>query len=144
VAARYTLPDCEDASGLALNAKAGVIVSTCGNLTALAVSAADGHLLATLPIAKYPDAIVFDPIRELIYIPCASPGTLVVVAVRRGSTPAVVANIPIARGAHTLAIDAEGGRLYVPAGDFGPPTTAGGRPSLVAGTFKIQVLSLKR
>ena len=73
-----------------------------------------------------------------------SPGTLVVVAVHRGSTPAVVANIPIAKGAHTLAIDAEGGRLYVPAGDFGPPTTAGGRPSLVAGTFKIQVLALKR
>jgi YVTN family beta-propeller protein len=144
VAARYALPGCEDASGLALNAKAGVIVSTCANQKALAVSASDGHLLATLPIAKYPDAIVFDPIREFVYIPCASPGTLVVVAVHRGAAPAVVANIPIARGAHTLAIDAEGGRLYVPAGDFGPPTTEGGRPSLIAGTFKIQVLALKR
>jgi DNA-binding beta-propeller fold protein YncE len=144
VAARYPLPDCMDASGLALNAKAGVIVSTCANLKALAISAADGHLLATLPIAKYPDAIVFDPIRELIYIPCALPGTLVVVAVHRGSTPAVVANIPIAMGAHTLAIDADGGRLYIPAGEFGPPTSAGGRPSLVAGTFKIQVLALER
>jgi DNA-binding beta-propeller fold protein YncE len=144
VIARYALPDCEDASGLALDPKAGVLVSTCANMKALAVSAMDGHLLATLPISKYPDAIVFDPIRELVYIPCASPGVLVVVAVNRGSSPSVVANIPIAKGAHTAAIDAPGGRLYVPAGDFGPPATAGGRPVLVPGTFKIQVLALKK
>jgi DNA-binding beta-propeller fold protein YncE len=142
VVARYALPDCEDASGIALNPKAGVLVSTCANLKAMAVSATDGRVLATLPISKYPDAIVFDPIRERVYIPCAVPGTLVVIAVAAGSTPTVLANIPIAKGAHTAAIDAKRARLYVPAADFGPSPTPGGRPVIIPGTFKVQVLAL--
>jgi DNA-binding beta-propeller fold protein YncE len=117
-------------------------VSTCANLKALALSATTGKVLASLPIGKYPDAIVFDPVRELVFVPCALPGTLVVLAVKDPAAPTVVANIPVARGAHTAAIDAKGGRLYLPAGDFAPPTTPGGRPTMIPGTFKVQVLSV--
>jgi DNA-binding beta-propeller fold protein YncE len=142
VVRRYALPDCEDASGLALDPRSQVLVSTCANQKALALNAKTGEILAALPIAKYPDAIVFDPIRELVFVPCASPGTLVVISVKAGATPSIVASVPVARGAHTAAIDAKGGRLYIPAADFALPTTSGGRPTMVPGTFKVQVLSL--
>jgi DNA-binding beta-propeller fold protein YncE len=142
VVARYQLPDCEDASGLGFDPATDLLVATCANLKAIAVSAKDGHVLATLVIGKYPDAIAFDPARSIFFIPCASPGTLVVIAERVNGIPEVVANVSVAMGAHTVALDARHGRLYLPAGEFKMPTSAGGRPTMVPGTFKVQVLSL--
>jgi YVTN family beta-propeller protein len=142
VIARYKLPGCEDASGLGMDPKTNTLVATCANMKAIAVDAKDGRVLASLPIGKYPDALVFDPGRRLFFVPCASPGTLVVIAERAGAAPEVIANIPVAMGAHTVALDAQHGRLYLPAGEFRMPTTAGGRPTVVPGTVKVQVLSV--
>jgi DNA-binding beta-propeller fold protein YncE len=140
----YPLPDCGDASGIGLDRATGVILSTCNNLKAVATDSKTGRSLGSVPISKYPDAIIFDPIRHYFYVPCVIPGVLVVVGEGPGRAPRVVASVPVALGVHTGAVDAKAGRLYLPAGDIRIPHTPGARPTVAPGTFKVMVVDVDR
>ena len=137
---RYPLPSCEDASPLALDPEHQVLLAGCANMKVVALSAVTGKVLGTAPIAQYPDVIMFDPRRRVFYVPCVIPGTLVVVGEGQGGAPTVVASVPMAFGVHTGALDAEAGRLYLPAGDL--RITPGARPTVAPGTFKIMVVDV--
>ena len=63
------LPQCDDASGLALDNKTGVLLVTCANQKAMTVDSRTGRVLGTVAISKYPDLITFDPIRHVFYVP---------------------------------------------------------------------------
>src|SRR6202011_3476548 len=102
---------------LALDKASGVLLAGCANSKVVAVRASTGAVLGTAPIAKYPDVIMFDPIRRVFYVPCVFPGTLDVIAEGKGGAPKVAAEVQLAPGVHTGALDAAGGRLYLPAGE---------------------------
>jgi DNA-binding beta-propeller fold protein YncE len=141
---KYPLPKCEDASPLALDKADGVLLAGCANEKAVAVQAATGKVLGEVKIAKYPDVIMYDPLRKVFYVPCVIPGTLDVVRLGKGGAPELAASEPVAFGVHTGALDVAGGRLYLPAGDIRIPTVKGGRPTLAPGSFKIFVIDVSR
>ncbi len=142
VVKRYPLPQCEDASGLGLDHASGVLLSTCAGLKAVATDSRTGRILGTVPIGKYPDAIITDPLRHVFYVPTIAPGELTVVGLGKDNAPEALARVAVAPGVHTGALDAEGGRLYLPAGDL--HLAHGQRPSVAAGTFRILVLDVTR
>lgn len=140
VVKRYPLPDCHDASPLSLDAKRGVFLAGCANLKAVAFSAKTGRILGTAAIGKYPDVIMFDPQRRVFYAPTIVPGTLTVLGLGRNGAPRDLANLSVAFGVHTGALDVAAGRLYLPAGDL--RLKPGQRPVVAPGTFKIFVVDV--
>ena len=137
------LPQCDDASGLALDRATAVLLVTCANQKAMTVDSRSGRILGTVTIDKYPDLITFDPVRRVFYVPCI-PGTLFVIGEDKGGAPKIEASIVLAAGIHTEALDAEGGLLYLPAGNIIFPKQHGDRPGVEPGTFKVLEVDVKR
>lgn len=138
----YALPDCTDASGLDLDPMTGVLLVACANMKALTLSAETGEVLGSAAIDKYPDGIVFDRVRDVFYVPCFVPGTLDVLVEGKNGAPVRTVSMPVAPGVHTEGLDAESGKLYLPAGQVIIPKTKDGRPTVAHGTFKIFVVDV--
>ncbi|HLI67200.1 MAG TPA: hypothetical protein VKU90_12625 [Caulobacteraceae bacterium] len=137
---RYAMPNCQDASPLAFDKARGILLAGCANLKVVGLKASNGDILGTATIGKYPDVIVFDPLRHVFYAPTVIPGSMTVIGEDRNGAPVALANLPLAFGVHTDALDAASGRLYVPAGDL--KLVPGQRPAVGAGTFKIFVVDV--
>ncbi|MGC8020665.1 YncE family protein, partial [Salmonella enterica] len=65
IAARWPLPDCESPHGLAIDPLAHRLFVSCLNQVLNVVDSQSGQIVATLPIGKGSDAVVFDPKRKL-------------------------------------------------------------------------------
>ena len=141
VKARYKLDGCNSPSGLAYAAKAGVLIAACDGGVAKVVSARTGAVVATLKIGKGPDAVIFDPVRGLAFIPCGGDGVLDVIKVGKGGDALVVQVVTTERGARTGMVDTKTGKIYLPAASYGPPPAAGGRPAMLPGAFHLLVVS---
>lgn len=141
VSARYPLTDCEEPSGLALDAKKDLLVAACGNKKALAVNAKTGAVTATLTIGERPDGAIYDAKRKLFFIPCGE-GNIAVIDDNAG-VPTVIETIPTANGARTAALDEKTGRLYLPTADFQAPAEGEKKHTVVPGTFRILVVGEK-
>ena len=139
---RWPLPTCEDASPLALDKTRGVLVAGCANLKVVGLDARTGKVLGTAPIGKYPDVIMFDPVRHVFYAPTVIPGGLAVVGEGPGGAPQTLASLQVAFGVHTGALDAAAGRLYLPGGEL--KLEKGQRPQVTPGTFKIYVIDVSK
>lgn len=133
---RFPLKGCDGPTGIVHGD--GQLVSACANGVAI-VSASDGKLVASLKVGPRPDGAVYDPVRKLAFVPSGGDGTLSVI--RLGAKPEVVATVQTAKGARTAAIDSSTGRIYLPAAEYGAPATAGGRPSMTPGSFKVLVVA---
>jgi DNA-binding beta-propeller fold protein YncE len=139
VVRRISLKGCDSPTGLALDSRAKILVSACGNGVALAVSAVDGAILATLPIGRGPDAVMFDEKNRRFLIPCGRDGVLTVIGAQADGSLKVIETAQTAKGARTGAIDQNTGRIYLPVADF-EPGKAGERPVAKPGSFRILVL----
>lgn len=137
------LPQCDDASGLALDRATGVLLVTCANQKAMTVDSRTGRVLGTVSIDKYPDLIAFDPVRRVFYVPTI-PGTLFVIGEGKDGAPQIDATVTLASGIHTEALDARSGRLYLPAGNIIFPKQHGDRPGVEPGTFKVLEVDLNK
>jgi DNA-binding beta-propeller fold protein YncE len=137
----YELPGCEGPSALGIDGESGVLVAACGNRVAMAISAADGRVVAPhLSIDRKPDAVIYDAANRIFYIPCGRDGTLVVISEGSDGALSVQASVDTAVGAHTGALDPKSGRLYIPTADY-HLTLSGIAPA--DGTFRILVLGFK-
>jgi DNA-binding beta-propeller fold protein YncE len=139
VTAHHPLKDCDGPTGLALDKATHVLVASCGNGKAAAISALDGHALATLPIGKGPDAVMFDEKTRRFLVPCGE-GVLTVIEEDAKGGLKVAATVTTERGARTGAVDAKTGKIYLPTAEFGP-AEPGKRPAALPGSFHILVLS---
>lgn len=144
VTGHYKLEGCRGASGLAYAAQAKLLISSCGNGMAKVLDAATGREVASLPIARGPDAVIYDSVRKLAFIPCGGDGVLEIVSLADPNHIAVVQHLPTQAGSRTGTIDPQTGRLYLmasqpdPAGTPGP----GGRGiARVPGTYEVLVVS---
>ena len=143
VIARYKMNACEDASGLAYTNKSKLLVAACGNGVAKVLSAVDGKEVASIPIAKGPDAVIYDPVREVAFIPCGEDGVLEIISVVDPAHVALVQHLPTQISARTGAVDPQSGRFYLMVALPDPTKTrpGGRRPSPKDGSFEMLVVA---
>lgn len=139
VIAHYTLAGCEEPTGLAYLAPNNLLLAACGNGVAAFVSPDTGAVVQTLKIGAGSDSAFYDGVRKLAFVPSGDTGTLSVIAVE-GQTARIVETIDTARGARLGMVDTRTGKIYLPAAKYGPPATAGGKPTVIPGSFEIIVV----
>jgi DNA-binding beta-propeller fold protein YncE len=138
VVAHYPMPECQRPTGLAY-VEGDRLVSSCQGKAEI-LSAADGRVIASLPIGAGPDAVIYDPKRHLALIPSGRAGTLSVIALEGPQANTVIDTVQTQVGARTGTVDPKTGRVWLPTAKYAPPAQPGGRPTTVAGTFHVLVL----
>jgi DNA-binding beta-propeller fold protein YncE len=143
VEARWPLTGCDAPTGLAIDVKSKRLFAGCGNQVLAVLSAADGHVVAKLPIGKGTDAVVFDSEANLVFSSNGD-GTLTVVHEDSPDAFRVVQNLPTKEGARTMALDTKTHAIFLAAARFepAPPASAENprpRRKMVAGSFEILV-----
>jgi len=144
VTAHYALTGCRGASGLAYATQAKVLISSCGNGMAKVIDAASGREVASIPIARGPDAVIYDPVRRIAFIPCGGDGVLEVISVPDAEHVMKIATVPTQAGSRTGTLDPQTGRLYLMASQpdpTGKPGPGGRGIARVPGTYEILVVA---
>lgn len=142
--AEWKMAGCEGATGLAFTGpKTKLLISSCGNGVAKVVSAVDGKEVASIPIGKGPDAVIYDDQRQLAFIPCGRDGVMEVISVADPAKVALVQHAQTQATARTGALDPQSGRIYLmsslidTAAGLGPA----GRPIPKSGSFTMLVVA---
>jgi hypothetical protein len=144
VTGRYKLAGCEEPTGLAYVPDAKLLISSCGNGVAKFTNADSGKEVASVPIGRGPDAVIYDPARRLAFIPCGRDGVLEVISLADLAHIAVVQHVQTQAGSRTGTLDPATGRVYLmaskpdpaavpPPGGRGAPRLAGSWEVLVVG-----------
>jgi hypothetical protein len=116
VLAVWPMNGCKGPHGLAFDARAGHLFSSCANQRLMVVDAATGRNLASFPVGKFSDGVVFDPVRRRA-ISSNGFGTMTVVSASDdGSYSAHDA--PTFFGGRTIAINSRTGTVYIAHGNM--------------------------
>jgi YVTN family beta-propeller protein len=141
---RYKMEGCMGPSGLAFVPGAKLLISSCRNGLAKVIQSDTGKEVASLPIARGPDAVIYDATRKLAFITCGADGVLEVISLADPAHIAVVQHLQTQAGSRTGMLDPASGRLYLMASKPDPaavpPPGGGGAPRL-AGSFEVLVVS---
>jgi DNA-binding beta-propeller fold protein YncE len=140
VTGRYKVEGCEEPSGLAFVPGAKLLVSSCRNQLAKVVQADTGKVIASLPIGRGPDAVIYDPVRKLAFIPCGQDGVLEVISLADLAHIGVVQHVPTQAGSRTGTLDPQTGRLYLMASKPDPNAPAGRGAPRLAGSWEVLVV----
>ena len=141
--AKWKMAGCEDASGLAYTGdKTKLLIVSCGNQVAKVVSAVDGREVASIPIGKGPDAVIYDAQRQLAFIPCGRDGVMEVISTADPAKVVLVQHAQTQTLARTGALDPQSGRIYLmtAVSDPSKPLGGGGRPTPKEGSFEMLVV----
>lgn len=141
VTGTYKMAGCEDPSGLAYADKSKLLISSCDGV-AKVLAAADGKEVASIKIGKGPDSVIYDPVRQLAFIPCGVDGVLDIISVADPSHVSLVQQLPTHVLARTGAIDPQSGRVYLMSAEPDPskPRGGGGRPTPKDGSFEMLII----
>lgn len=137
VAATWPIAPGEEASGLALDPASHRLFVGCSNRLMLMVDAANGQVLAKVPIGPGVDANAFDRGAGLAFA-SSSDGTLTV-ARPEGADLKVVQTLATPPRSRTMTLDPKTHRLYLATAEFGPAPAGGGRPPVLPGSFRVVV-----
>jgi DNA-binding beta-propeller fold protein YncE len=137
VVGRYDMAGCQRPTGLAY-VEGDRVISSCGGLAKI-LDAASGKEIASLKIGGFPDAVIYDPVRHVAYVPTALDGHLWAIALAGPNNNTIVASIPTQVGARTGAVDTKTGRVYLPTAEYLPMTPGQGFKTK-PGTFQILVV----
>ncbi|HTI86876.1 MAG TPA: hypothetical protein VL966_09755 [Alphaproteobacteria bacterium] len=141
VTTRYKMAGCEDASGLAYADASKLLIASCGNGVAKVLAAGTGAEVASIPIGKGADAVIYDPVHKVAFVPCGVDGVLEVIDVADAAHVQKIQELKTKVMARTGAVDAKG-RLYLMAASPDPskPLAGGGRPTPKDGSFEMLVV----
>jgi DNA-binding beta-propeller fold protein YncE len=144
IAARWSIPDCESPYGIAVDPDSDRVFTSCTNSKLFVLDGSNGHIVASLAIGKGSDAVAFDPVHKLVFSSNGE-GTLSVIAEKSADEFVLLGNVPTMRGARTMTVDPETGRVFLVTADIDhvdPPKTEGGRPRAVykPGSVKLYFL----
>ncbi len=151
--AHYSFEDKGGCNGLALDVKNQILFAACGrsgNPTTptpmmVVMSATDGKILTTLPLAGGSDGATFNPATMEAFSTHGN-GTMTIVKEKSPTSFEVEQNLPTMNGARTITLDSKTGHLFAMAQERGPapPPPAnpapGARPPqgvVVPGSFTI-------
>ena len=142
--ARWPVPDCESPHGMAVDATAHRLFSSCVNGKMMVLDTDKGTIVASLPIGKRTDAAAYDSKRKLAFS-SNSEGSLSVIAEKSADDFVALGDIATAPGARTMALDPESGRIFVVTADVASSEAApdGGKPTrfaFVPGSLKMLFL----
>jgi glucose dehydrogenase len=131
---RFSLPGCDEPASLAMDRETRRLFIGCGNKKLTVLDADSGKVVAQFPIGDHVDTTIFDSGQKLVF---TSTGDGKITVVREDSADkfTVVDNITTQRGAKTMALDASGGRIFLPTVE-GVPATATGPPNAKRGMYK--------
>ena len=141
---RWSLPGCDEPSGLAMDQKNRRLFVGCGNKVMPVVNADNGRVLAMLPIGDGVDATAFDDETGLAFASCGE-GVLTVVREESPDKFSVAENVPTQKGARTMALDSKTHQVYTVTAKFGPPPAPTAaqphpRPTILPDSFVVLVL----
>src|SRR4029079_15018700 len=152
--AHYPFGDVGRCNGLALDAKNKVLFAACAaGRTAgqppqpvmIILSATDGKIITTLPLAGASDGAVFNP-QTMEAFSSHGNGTLTVIKEKSPTSFQVIENLQTMNGARTLTLDTKTGHIFVMSVERGPappPPAGGGRGSqapVIPGSFTIVMI----
>ena len=108
-------------AGLALDVKNQILFAACRNPQNMVIlSATDGKILTTLPLAGGSDGAVFNP-NTMEAFSSHGNGTLTVVKENSPTSFVVEQNVKTMTGAKTLTLDSKTDRILLIAAEYGPP-----------------------
>ncbi len=108
-------------AGLALDAKNQILFAACRNPQVMAiVSAKDGKIITTLPLAGSSDGAVFNP-KTMEAFSSHGNGTLTVVKEENPTTFRVEENLNTMSGGKTQTFDEKSGHIMIIAAEYAPP-----------------------
>lgn len=141
---RFALDGCERPHGLAMDVARKTLFATCANKIMAIIDGDSGHRLASIPIGSGSDGAAFDAKRG-VAISSNGEGTLTIVRATEHEKFDVLATVPTARSARTIAIDESSGRLFLPAADVDAdaPASAGTskRPTYKKGSMRLLIFA---
>ncbi len=129
----WPLAPCEGPTGIAYDRATNRIFSGCGK-TSVVVDATSGKIVATIANGDGVDALGWDPVQKLIYIPAGRDSNVTVVHEDSPDKYTVVATVPTMRGAKTISVDPVTHVAYLFQPEYGPlppgtpPPAPGQRP----------------
>jgi YVTN family beta-propeller protein len=113
VTGNYPLAGCKDSHGLLIDGKNRLAFAACESNAKLAVfDLAKKETIAVFPVGDDPDVLAFDPALGRLYVSAES-GVLTIFD-ERDRTLVRVAGGFFAAGAHTVAVDSNTHRVYLP------------------------------
>jgi hypothetical protein len=152
VVGNYTFVDKGGCNGLALDAKNQILFAACGRSgnppatppqpMMVILSAKDGKILTSLPLAGSSDGATFNPATMEAFSTQGN-GTMTIVKEKSPTTFEVEQNLQTMNGARTIAFDSKTGHLFTMSQERGPappPPPGGGRGQqgvVVPGSFTI-------
>lgn len=139
VTARYPTGTGTGPTGLAMDTEHGRLFVGCRNKKMVVLDAADGKVLAELPIGSGNDACAFDPGTGEAFA-SQGDGTLAVVKEDDAKKFSVVQTVTTPRGARTMTVDPSSHLLYLPAAEFEPAQPGERRPMPKPDSFMIVVV----
>ena len=145
VKSKWPLAPCTEPSGLSIDRKNRRLFVGCDNKMMAVVDADSGKVLATPAIGEGVDATTFDEETGLAFASCGQDAVLTVVKEESPDKFTVAENVPIKKGARTLALDSQTHNVFVVTADFGPrpaPTADNprARPPMIPDSFVVLVV----
>ena len=139
VVSTWPLPDCDEPTGLAIDARNARLFAACANKHMAVIDAKDGHSVATLPIGDGPDGAAFDPASKNAFA-SNSDGTLTIIHEDDANHFHVLANATTPARARTITLDEKTHRVVLPFAEFGPAPAASAqdphpRPAMKPNSF---------
>lgn len=138
-----SIKPCEDPSGMAIDAKKGVLFSVCRNKMMAVTDAKTLKVIATPEIGEGPDAAAFDPGTGEAFSSNGRDGTLTIVKEVKGKWEAID-TVKTEVFARTMALDPKTHRIYLSSAEAGGAPPAGGekkgRPAMVPDSFHLVVV----
>jgi YVTN family beta-propeller protein len=143
VTKHYSIAPCDSPSGLALDAKKGVLFSVCDGNTMVVSDPANGKVLATPAIGGGVDGVAFDD--GYAFSANGQDGTITMVGETSAGKYDPVATIQTQRGARTIGADQKVHKLYLPTAEYGAPAAPSkdgkaARPQALPDSFEILVV----
>ena len=120
VLASWPLAPCDGPTGIAYDRPSNRIFAGCGK-TSVVLDATSGKVVATIANGDGVDALGWDPVEKLMYIPAGRDGNVTVVHQDSPDKYTVVATVPTMRGAKTIAVDPVRHVAYLFQPEYGPP-----------------------
>ena len=120
VLASWPLAPCEGPTGIAYDRATNRIFVGCGK-TSVVVNPVTGKIVATIANGDGVDALGWDPVEKLIYIPAGRDSNVTVVHEDTPDKYSVVATVATMRGAKTISVDPLKHVAYLFQPEYGPP-----------------------
>jgi len=139
--AHWSLSPAEEPTGLAFDKITNRLFAACGNKFLAVVNAADGKVVAALPIGDGCDGGAFDPATKNIFTSNGD-GTMSVYHEKSADDFELVSTVTTKRGARTMILDEQTHLIYLPAAEYeaADPNVPKSRPKMIPGTFQVLVV----